>query len=250
MSFPDSFCLAEDYLRASEAALEKSERTRLRVLGSTVALLDRSTSTDLLPAELAQHVGVSRTLLYHHFTDLNGLLGTIVGDFEKRNVEFFKHLPPDHTRFDYPWLVGYVAWVTAVAVRNLGVMRLMHTRTDRLPAVNDTFQRLLFEMNRALGAHIQAPAGVQFSGRDRLLIGYMAAGGFNYLLRDLFVFPNSYLPRIESKEALFDLVKLVAGFRYRLIHGDGPPADDVRQIDEQFALSFFEPCFARGAAAW
>ena len=243
MNFPATFSLAADYLAAANQATDRSERTRLRVLAATVTTLDQSTSTHVHPADLAREVGISRPLLYHHFGDPAGLLGTIARDFEQRNLAFFQQLPSGPQRYTYPALVGYLAWIMATAVRNRGAMRLMLGLTDRVDAVNAVFSRLLHELNKALGEQLQPPGHVPISDADRLLLGYMEADGFNALLRELFVYPNEHLPRLETPQALFDLVQLVAGHRYRLIHGTPAPAADVRAVQEHFDLTFFEPCF-------
>lgn len=244
MEFPATFSLAADYQAASEQATDRSERTRLRVLAVTVAVLDKSTSTHVLPADLAREVGISRPLLYHHFGDPDGLLATIARDFAQRNVAFFRQLPSGAQRYTYPALVGYLAWILATAVRNRGAMRLMFGLTDRVASVNAVFGDLLHDLNQALGEQLQPPGHVPVSTADRLLLGYMEAEGFNALLRALFVYPNEKLPRLETPQALFDLVQLVAGHRYRLIHGGPPPARDVKAVRQRFDLAFFEPCFA------
>jgi hypothetical protein len=73
----------------------------------------------------------------------------------------------------------------------------------------------------------------------------MEADGFNALLRELFVYPNEHLPRLQTPQALFDLVQLVAGHRYRLIHGAPAPAADVRAVQQDFDRGFFEPCLEK-----
>lgn len=242
MKLPATFSLANDYLEAAERATDRSERTRLRVLAVTVAALDKSLSTQVQPADLAREVGISRPLLYHHFGDPAGLLGTIARDFEQRNLAFFQQLPPGPQRYTYPALVGYLAWVLATAIRNRGAMRLMLGVTDRMASVNEVFSRLLHELNKSLGEQLQPPGHVPISGTDRLLLGYLEADGFNALLRELFVYPNEHLPRLQTPQALFDLVQLVAGHRYRLIHGAPAPPVDVRTVQQDFDLEFFEPC--------
>jgi len=243
MDFPSTFSLAAEYQAACEQATDRSERTRLRVLAVTVAVLDKSTSTHVQPADLAREVGISRPLLYHHFGDPDGLLATIARDFEQRNVAFFRTLPAGAQRYTYPALVGYLAWILATAVRNRGAMRLMFGLADRVASVDVVFERLLHELNQALGDQLQPPGHVPISAADRLLLGYMEAGGFNVLLRDLFVYPNVHLPRLDTPQALFSLVQLVAGHRYRLIHGGPAPARDVKAVQQRFDLAFFEPCF-------
>jgi AcrR family transcriptional regulator len=245
MNFPATFSLAADYLAAAEQSTDRSERTRLRVLAVTVAALDKSISTHVQPADLAREVGISRPLLYHHFGDPGGLLETIARDFEQRNVAFFRQLPAGEQRYTYPALVGYLAWILATAVRNRGAMRLMFGLTDRVASINAVFNRLLHELNKALGEQLQPPGHVPISATDRLLLGYMEADGFNALLRQLFVYPNEHLPKLDTPRALFDLVQLVAGHRYRLIHGSPAPARDVKAVQQRFDLAFFDPCFAQ-----
>ncbi|MFO0443421.1 MAG: hypothetical protein ACK50F_03980, partial [Betaproteobacteria bacterium] len=54
-----------------------------------------------------------------------------------------------------------------------------------------------------------------------------------------------HLPKLDTPRALFDLVQLVAGHRYRLIHGSPAPARDVKAVQQRFDLAFFAPCFAQ-----
>ncbi|MCZ8113254.1 MAG: TetR/AcrR family transcriptional regulator [Betaproteobacteria bacterium] len=243
MHFPATFSLAADYQAACDLTTDRSERTRLRVLAVTVAVLDKSTSTHVLPAELAREVGISRPLLYHHFGDPDGLLATIARDFAQRNIAFFRQLPSGSQRYTYPALVGYLAWILATAVRNRGAMRLMFGLTDRVASVNAVFGDLLHDLNKTLGEQLQPPGHVPVSATDRLLLGYMEAEGFNALLRSLFVYPNEHLPRLDTPQALFDLVQLVAGHRYRLVHGGPAPARDVKAVQQHFDLAFFKACF-------
>jgi AcrR family transcriptional regulator len=242
MSFPESFSIAQSYRDAESAADTKSERTRLRLLAVAADMLDHVPFPQLRPGDVAKRAALSRGLIYHYFEDLAELVTQVADDFTRLNAEGMARMPIDDKHFGYPEIVGYLSWILAVAVRNRGVMRLMHTQSDQLPRARAALDRFLFDVNQRLGAYTDAPHGLAFGPDERLLAGYMIGGGFNSLLRELFVHPNPRLPRFESEQALFELVQLAATLRHRQVHATDPLSEQVRAVASAFDLGFFTPC--------
>ncbi len=241
MHFPASFCLADDYMAASIASANKSERTRLRILGLTTALLSEVPFADLAARELAQHAGVARTLIYHYFTDLAGLATEIANDYQRRSVESIGQLAVTQGHYSYADIIGYLSWILAVAMRNRGPMRLMHVHREQLPKVAEIFGHFLFNLNKSVGDTVDAPTNIAYGAPERLITGIIISGGFDSVIRELFVFPNSLLPMIKTTRELFELVQVLAIFRHRAVHGRDPTQAETDAVVEAFDLSFFEP---------
>jgi AcrR family transcriptional regulator len=242
MSFPASFSLSDDYLAASATATNKSERTRLRILGETTALLQQVHFSQLVPGGLATHIGVSRTLIYHYFKDLPGLAAEIASDYGRSCVAGVRQLAVAQGRFGYADLVGYLSWIMAVDLRNRGPARLMLVPQEQLPGVAAASRRFVFELQKAVGDSVDAPTNFAYGARERLMTGFIIGGGFDSLLRELFVFPNEFLPQVRTTRELFELVQLVATFRHRSVHGKDPTRAETEAVRKAFDLSFFEPC--------
>lgn len=242
MTAPKSFCLAEEFRSRSEAAETKAERTRQRLLAEATAMLDDVPFPLLRPADLAERAGISRGLIYHHFADLPALVTEIVEEFERRTQAGIATVRPLLGQGRYRDLVVYISWVLAVVLRNRGVMRLLLMPNDHLPEAKAIFDRVDFAMYRMVGDAVDAPSCLRFGARERLMIGYMFAGGFNTLLRELFVYPNERLPTFRSQAELFELVQLVATMRHRQLHAKDPSAREVASAAASFDPRVFDGC--------
>jgi len=242
MSVLTSFSLADDYLAASVAAINKSERTRLKILGETTVLLQEVHFSQLVPGHLAAHIGVSRTLIYHYFKDIPGLAAEIASDYVQSCVAGVKQLAVSRGHFGYADIVAYLSWIMAVELRNRGPARLMLVPQEQLPGVVAASRRFVFDRQKALGYSVDAPTNFRYGARERVLTGYIVGGGFDSLRRELFALQNEFVPQARTTRELFELVQLVATFHQRSVHCKDPTKAETKAVRKAFDLSFFDPC--------
>jgi len=136
MNSPAPFDLAQEFLALSESAATKAERTRLRLLASAATLLGDLPFSQMRPIDLAAHAGVSRALLYHHFTDMADLVTQLMEAFAQRVDRDLPDTKPTPGRRDYASLVRYLGWLLSVAQHNRGILRLVYFHADQLPGLD------------------------------------------------------------------------------------------------------------------
>jgi AcrR family transcriptional regulator len=239
MNPPAPVDLAQELLALSESASTKAERTRHRLLASAATLLCDLPFSHMRPVDLAEHAGVSRALLYHHFNDIADLVTQLMLAFEQRLDQDLPDTKPTPNRRDYPSLVRYLSWLLSMARRNRGIMRLIYIHADQVPGLEVIVDRLFQKTAHALGEAVIPPAGLAMNAKVRLASGYMIGGSFNDLIRRMLQPTQDPLLSPASSQDLYEVVQLAAILRYREIHGADPSAKDIRSAARSFDSSIF-----------
>lgn len=244
LSSPPPFAIdmARELSAQSDAADSKAERTRLRLLASAAALLDTLPLTQMRPTDLAEHAGVSRGLIYHHFKDMADLVTQLMLVFEQRLVGDLLSIMPDHSHADYRSMVNYLAWTLHAFQHNLGLMRLLLTHADSVSGVEAIVERILHAFNQRLGDAILPPEGLEWTDSERLQAGYLVGGGVSDLLWRILRPGHHGIPMPQTADAMFDLVQLMALMRHREIHGCDPTKAEILGVAEAFDRSIFADC--------
>jgi len=246
-----TFRLADEFLAQAASATTKAERSRLGLLAAAADVLDDVPFPQLRPADLAAHAGISRSLIYHYYADLAELTTALVDSFSERVRAVLPTLPVNQGDYSYASILAYLAWTVSVVLRNRGVYRVMATQADQLPAVKAAYEQLLYIFNKDIGSHVDAPPVLRFGRTERLFAGYFVGGGFENLMRQVFVDGKEDMPPPRTSKALFEMVQLVAVLRNRQVHGCDPSEAEIRAAAADFDMRVFEGCFkaARSAPA-
>ena len=246
-----TFCLADEFLTQAARATTKAERSRLGLLAAAADVLDYVPFPQLRPADLAAHAGISRSLIYHYYADLAQLTVALVDSFSERLRAAMPTLTVNQGDYSYASILSYLAWTVSLVLRNRGVYRVMVTQADQLPAVKATYKQLLYVLHKNVGSHVDAPPVLHFGDTERLFAGYFVGGGFENLMRQVFVDGKEDMPPPRTSKALFEMVQLVAVLRNRQVHGCDPSEAEIRAAAADFDMRVFEGCFkaARSAPA-
>lgn len=245
----NAFRLADELRLQSATAETKAERTRLTLLASAAALLDDLPFMQMRPADLAAHADVSRALIYHRFTDLAALVTEVMEVFERRLTLDLASMAPRRTRFDYDYLVRYLAWTLSIFMRNRGLMRLLLSDADQVPGVGPIVDRILHAFNKILGDAATAPEGIRWGSNSRLVVGYLIGGGVSDLLRRMLHPGHDQLLAPQSATEMFELVQTMALVRHREMHGSDPTLKEIRAVAKAFDLGAFESCLPADSSA-
>lgn len=239
---PVAIDMARELSAQSDVADSKAERTRLRLLATAAALLDSLPLTQMRPTDLADHAGVSRALIYHHFKDMADLVTQLMLVFEQRLVGDLLSIMPEHADADYRSMVNYLAWTLHAFQRNLGLMRLLLTHADSVPGVEAIVERIMLAFNRRLGQAIRPPEDMVWTDSDRLIAGYLVGGGVSDLLWRILRPGHHGIPMPQTADAMFDLVQMMALMRHREIHGRDPTQAEVLGVAAEFDRGIFADC--------
>jgi len=235
-----AFRLADELRDQAAVAPTKVERTKLTLLSSAATLLDDRPFAQVRPSDLAEHAQMSRAVIYHRFADLPALVAELMTAFEHRVTLDLSHMAPRRKKFDYETLVHYLAWTLNTFMRNRGIMRLLLSHADQVPGVDVVVERTLLAFNQVLGDAAEAPKGLKWNPRSRLVVGYMIGGGVSDVLRRMLQPGNDQLDAPRSAAEMFELVELMAVVRHREMHGADPSATEIRSVAKAFDLSAFE----------
>lgn len=211
MSFTSLNLAAERAAAASTPKRRKSDRTRLAILESALALLWLRPFRDLTVAELMATTGVSRSAFYRYFDDLYALMeALLVG------------LQDDIFAVAAPWFSDTGDPLASLHEAMTGLVRLCHEQGPILRAVADaaasderlelTWAGFLRQFDDAVTANIEAQ---QARGIIPPFAARPVAVALNRMDASLLIHAFGRRPRQEPDEVLAAVIRIWESTLYR-----------------------------------
>lgn len=217
------FSYPEDLLRrlGAIAAAPKTQRTRLRLMAATAALLEERGFHDLRVADCAERAGVAHGTFYRYWADRGAAAQQVLADFM---ATITARRPPragDAPLFDR--ITASNRYYVGVYRRNAGLMRCLM----QLGNTDPDFARIGQAANLALARRVvrawerEEPAARALPEDERTARALACIAMVEGVLRDLYIRPAPAPLAAMGEEAV---AALLSACWFRILFGREPPA--------------------------
>ena len=216
------FCYPEELLHrlALNAEAPKTQRTRLRLMAATAALLARRGFHDVRVADVAEQAGVAHGTFYRYWPDRAAATQDVLADFMATISA--RRPPRAGDKPLYERIVAANRYYVGVYRRNAGLMRCLMQLGNSDPG----FARIGQQANLALARRVlrawerEEPAVRDLPEQERMARALACIAMVEGVLRDLYV-----RPAIEPLDAMREeeVADLLSACWFRTLFGREPP---------------------------
>jgi TetR/AcrR family transcriptional regulator, ethionamide resistance regulator len=221
--------------RAGDEDLKKSVQTRLRLLASACALLEKTSYSDLKIGDVCEHAGMSHGIAYHYYKDKKELIADLIARFATETSDgYFAH-PILETKSDpYLRIFDANAYYFRCMERNAGVFATLFSLRGDQSITRDALRQITNAWNRRIGQSIKGTFDPPLSEEERLLLGYALGGMADDLLGQLYAIRNPDLKAPKSRDERRRVCELLSILWYRAVYGKSPSKTMIVAARELF----------------
>lgn len=209
--------------RAGHEDLKKSVQTRLRLLASACALLEKTPYSDLKIGDVCEHAGMSHGIAYHYYKDKKDLIADLVERFIKEISDgYFGHPILEIKSDPYLRIFDANAYYFRCIERNAGVFATLFSLRGDPSVTRNTLRQLNNAWNRRIGESIRGDFDPPLSKEERLLLGYTLGGMADDLLGQFYAIRNPDLKVPENNTEQRRICELLSILWYRAVYAKAP----------------------------
>lgn len=209
--------------RAGHEDLKKSVQTRLSLLASACALLEKTSYSDLKIGDVCAHAGMSHGIAYHYYKDKKELIAELLERFAKEISDGYFAQPILETRSDpYLRIFDANAYYFQCIERNVGVFATLFSLRGDPTVTRDALRQTNNAWNRRIGESIKGNFDPPLYDAERLLLGYALGGMADDLLAQLYVFRNPDLKAPKTRAERRRICELLSILWYRAVYSKSP----------------------------